>query len=307
MRHTLLIGSIVLAVGSALACSSNGGILDGTFDTTTTPGVDAGASPDADEQGGVGIVPGGAGTGADTGLPCDVQAILEVRCIGCHSSASPPPLLTYANLVAPSKTVPTKTMAQVSLDRMKATTGVMPPLPAVPPTPAEIATFEAWVAASSPKGAVCVAPVDGGAPVVDAGPNPYASAPICTSGKLWKSGNNTSMRPGEACQACHQKQGGPGYTIAGTVYPTAHEPKDCNGSPGPMTVVVTDKNAKVVSITTNAVGNFASSAQLAAPFNVKVVSGNKTRAMVGALTSGDCNSCHTQAGANGAPGRILAP
>jgi predicted CXXCH cytochrome family protein len=24
-------------------------------------------------------------------------------------------------------------------------------------------------------------------------------------------------------------------------------------------------------------------------------------------TTGDCNSCHTQSGANGAPGRILLP
>jgi mono/diheme cytochrome c family protein len=254
MRHALLMGSIALAVGAGFACSSNGGILDGTFEppAPTTPAADAGAAPDTGEQGGVGVVDGGAGTGANTGLPCDVQAILEVRCIACHSTASPPPLLVYADLIAPSKSAPSKSMAQVSLERMKSTTSPMPPLPAVAPTPAEIAAFEAWVTASTPKGAACVTPVDAGAPVVDAGTNPYASAPICTSGKLWTSGNNGSMRPGEACQACHQVQGGPGYTVAGTVYPTAHEPKDCNGAPGPMTVVVTDKNAKVVNITTNA-------------------------------------------------------
>ena len=306
MRHALLTGSLVLAVAAGLACSSNGGIIDGTFDPAN-PTPDAAAAPDADEQGGVGVVDGGAGTGANTGLPCDVQAILEVRCIGCHSTPTPAPLLTYADLMAPSK-VPNKNMAQTSLDRMKSATSPMPPLPAVPPTPTEIATFEAWVAASTPKGAACVDPVDAGAPVPkDAGVNPYNSAPICTSGKLWTSGNNGSMRPGEACQACHQKQGGPGYTVAGTVYPTAHEPKDCNGSPGPMTVVVTDKNAKVINVTVNSVGNFYTGTTLAAPFTVKVVNGNKTRAMAGALTSGDCNSCHTQAGANGAPGRILAP
>ena len=31
------------------------------------------------------------------------------------------------------------------------------------------------------------------------------------------------------------------------------------------------------------------------------------RAMVAAQTSGDCNSCHTLAGTNGAPGRIMLP
>jgi predicted CXXCH cytochrome family protein len=29
--------------------------------------------------------------------------------------------------------------------------------------------------------------------------------------------------------------------------------------------------------------------------------------MSGAVTAGDCNSCHTEQGANGAPGRIMAP
>jgi predicted CXXCH cytochrome family protein len=29
--------------------------------------------------------------------------------------------------------------------------------------------------------------------------------------------------------------------------------------------------------------------------------------MNGTVNSGDCNGCHTVAGANGAPGRILAP
>ena len=142
---------------------------------------------------------------------------------------------------------------------------------------------------------------------MDAGVNPYNTPPVCTSGKFWTSGTNGSMRPGEACQACHQKQGGPIFSIAGTVYPTAHEPKDCNGSPGNMSVVVTDKNNKVVTIPVNGVGNFYSGASIAAPFTVKVQSSQKTRAMSGSLTSGDCNSCHTQTGANNAPGRIMAP
>jgi hypothetical protein len=44
-----------------------------------------------------------------------------------------------------------------------------------------------------------------------------------------------------------------------------------------------------------------------------VVSGDKERAMTATQTSGDCNSCHTVAGTNTvagadpAPGRIVAP
>jgi hypothetical protein len=33
----------------------------------------------------------------------------------------------------------------------------------------------------------------------------------------------------------------------------------------------------------------------------------RERAMVTMQTSGDCNSCHTQNGANAAPGRIVLP
>ncbi len=290
-----------LALGVAIACGTPSTTLDGTWDA---PLPDA-SNADVDEQGGVGVVDGGAGTGSNTGLPCDVQALLEVRCIACHSGKTPAPLLTYADLTAPSPTVNGKTVAQVSLDRMKSTTSPMPPPPAVPPTAQEIATFEAWVNGGTKMGQACAG--DAGTPVADAGTNPYATPAKCTSGTFWTKGDNGSMAPGQACQACHQKQGGPAFTIAGTVYPSAHEPANCNGAPGPMQVVVTDKNAKVVTITTNGVGNFSSNATLAAPFTAKVVAGAKTRAMAGALTSGDCNSCHTQNGTNGAPGRILAP
>ena len=115
------------------------------------------------------------------------------------------------------------------------------------------------------------------------------------------------MRPGGACITCHTMRGGPAYAVAGTVYPTAHEPNDCNGVSGAVTVVVTDKNGVVTTLPVNGVGNFSSRARIAAPFNVKVVNGAKQRVMAGALTAGDCNSCHTLAGVNGAPGRVMAP
>ena len=101
-------------------------------------------------------------------------------------------------------------------------------------------------------------------------------------------------------------RGGPAYTLAGTVYPTAHEPDDCDGVGG-LTVVVTDANGVVTNVTVNQAGNFSSRAKIAAPFHVKVTNGTKERAMAGSLTAGDCNSCHTLAGANGAPGRVMAP
>ena len=43
------------------------------------------------------------------------------------------------------------------------------------------------------------------------------------------------------------------------------------------------------------------------PFKAEVLRGDKTNAMLTAQTNTDCGSCHTAAGANLAPGRILAP
>lgn len=302
LQLAILASSIAGAVVAA-ACSDG----SQTIIIYGGPNPDGGGRPSFDDdsgmQGGVGVVDGGAGTGANTGLPCDIQQLLEIRCIACHSTSMR--LLTYADLQAKSGSNPQRTMAQESLARMKGMGALMPPAPAVPPSMQEIATFEAWVNAGAQMGPECTNMVDGG--TLDAGPNPYNTPPVCTSGKYWMSGNSMSMRPGEACQACHQKQGGPNYSVAGTVYPTAHEPKDCNGSMGGMNVIVTDKNNKVVTVPVNNVGNFATQSSLVAPFFVKVVAGNKTRAMIGSLTSGDCNSCHTENGANNAPGRVMAP
>ena len=47
--------------------------------------------------------------------------------------------------------------------------------------------------------------------------------------------------------------------------------------------------------------------RFSAPYRVRVTDGTNSRAMAGSLTNGDCNSCHTKDGANGAPGRILFP
>jgi hypothetical protein len=109
------------------------------------------------------------------------------------------------------------------------------------------------------------------------------------------------MRPGDACRACHST-----FTIGGTVYPTLHEPLNCNGKTG-VQVVITPASGTAVTLTTNAAGNFYSTAKIATPYTAKVVSGGVERAMMASQTSGDCNSCHTQNGAQNAPGRIIVP
>jgi hypothetical protein len=131
-----------------------------------------------------------------------------------------------------------------------------------------------------------------------------SSAPVCTSGKTWTGGNGQDMRPGNDCKACHS------FTIAGTIYPTAHEPNNCDGTAaGGLKVVITGADGSTVMLTPSATsGNFYSNTNIKTPFTAKVTnSSGAVRMMVASQTAGNCNSCHTPDGANGAPGRIMAP
>ena len=148
----------------------------------------------------------------------------------------------------------------------------------------------------------------GGAGVVT-GSSPFAVAPVCTSKTMTRGGEGPTMDPGMACISCHSRGEGPRFAIAGTVYPTAHEPDQCNGANGStgIQVVITGADGKSITLTPNAVGNFSSAGAVAAPYQAKLVYMGRERLMVAAQTSGDCNSCHTQVGVNAAPGRLLIP
>lgn len=309
-RHVVLFGTVAMAVAAGFACSTSSSEIEPTdtadaSSATPTPSTTTTTTPE-----------GPAGTGANTGLPCDVQAVLENRCLGCHAGQNPgvAPLLTYSDLMAKAASDPTKPLAQLSLERMKSTTAPMPPKPAEAPDPEEIAVFEAWIAGGTKKGAMCTEPpsADAGTPpaAVDAGAGADGGA-TCTSGQFWTMGNTGSglMNPGQTCQGCHQVMGGPAFTVAGTVFPSLGDPNNCNGTNanGTLTVIITDAQNRQTRIPVNAAGNFYTRARIRAPFRARVTDGTKTRAMGGAVTAGDCNRCHTANGANGAPGRILAP
>ena len=121
-------------------------------------------------------VDGGAPTsldgGASSDLPCDVQALITAQCASCHSdppSPGPMPLVTRAFLMMPAESDPTKTVAQVALERMQSATRPMPPTGPLAAT--DIAAFSAWVGAGTPA-ATCAAD-----PEVDA--SPRAAIPEC--------------------------------------------------------------------------------------------------------------------------------
>jgi mono/diheme cytochrome c family protein len=247
--------------------------------------------------------PGGPGSG----LPCEVQGVIEKRCIVCHRDSSPPPLRTYDDLIAKSPTNPTKTMAEMAIEEMKAER--MPPPPARSPEDDEILAFETWVNGGTKRNPVsCTAPSDAGTGT-DAGGG--GGQGKCTSGETWTGGDNGSplMHPGAACNGCHQVSGGPSFRVAGTVFPTLHEPIDCNGSGTnpPLTVGILDADGNTTAMSVNEAGNFYTTETLTFPLRVAVYDGNSTRVMRGTVPSGDCNSCHTAKGNNGAPGRIMPP
>jgi uncharacterized membrane protein len=310
----------------------------GTCGTTTTgtggaPGTTTGTGGAPGGTTGA----GGATGGTAVGLPCDVQAVFQNHCTTCHAatpnSGAPMPLVTRTNLLAPSFANAAQTFAQRAVMRMNGTPSQMPPAPGTPPTATEIAAVNAWVTAGYPAG-TC------GTTATPPPPDPFAVASKCTSNTFWTQGNTGSplMNPGLSCLTCHtgggedsggggggnsgpggggddnggggDDEGAPLYLIAGTLYPSAHEPDLCNGSNGEMNgarVVILDAANRTITLTPNAAGNFFYDGAVTFPFHAKVTFQGRERIMTVAQTNGSCNGCHTQTGANGAPGRILLP
>jgi hypothetical protein len=123
------------------------------------------------------------------------------------------------------------------------------------------------------------------------------------------------MMPGHACIACHEQtiaatgEDAPSFGFGGTAFPSGHEPDDCigSGSEGAR-VTVTDATGRTFTATLNHSGNFFVGAELPTfPITAVLEFQGRKRAMTTPQTSGDCNSCHTQEGDDGAPGRITLP
>jgi hypothetical protein len=146
---------------------------------------------------------------------------------------------------------------------------------------------------------------DGGAGVREDGSADGSGTPtqVCTSGVYYQGLPGPTMDPGDTCPSCHST-----FQIAGTVYPTANEPTDCDGVPSDnLSVVITDADGNVQTLTVNATGNFYSTQKVVFPFHAKVVSQTAERDMLVTQSTGDCNYCHSATGLNGAPGRIMSP
>ncbi len=243
-----------------------------------------------------------SGTGSSgSGLPCDVDTMLKNDCRSCHSKppigGAPMSLDSYSDLIAPAPTNHSLTVAALSLMRMQDASAPMPPSPASLVSSGDLSIFQNWVNSGMPSGTCST----------DGGTDPYGTPVVCTSNTYSTAREGSRMAPGQACNNCHASSGeAPIFALAGTAYPTAHEPDDCNGVSA-MQIVIVDANNRSITLTSNTAGNFDYSGSVALPYHAKIVANGRERAMSAAQTNGDCNSCHTETGASSAPGRIMAP
>jgi hypothetical protein len=65
------------------------------------------------------------------------------------------------------------------------------------------------------------------------------------------------------------------------------------------TVTITGNDGTKITLVTGGTGNFYTSNAIAFPAKVEVSKCPDTKAMLTTITSGDCNSCHKNAGAAG--------
>lgn len=272
-----------------------------------------------------------------SGLPCDVEKVMQARCTSCHGNPlrAPMTLLTRADFLAASRVDPSVSVGARVVVRMADAARPMPPgsAPSVPLS--EQATVLAWVEMGMPLGAVCTTPGEPPAPPDPAeeppvtppqppsAPNPFDAPVQCSSGQFWRDGDDGSarMNPGRACISCHTRErldgedDAPDFIAAGTVYPTGHEPNLCLGTNGttPPGVVVrlVDAVGREYRLPVNRSGNFMlrrrDARDFRMPFRASVLFAGRERAMGSPQMTGDCNGCHTVAGANGAPGRVVLP
>jgi hypothetical protein len=311
--------AVAAGCGSAGSTSNNGGggtgtrIGGNTGGDTSTGGTTAGTGgATGTTTSGTTSTSGSTTVDPNSGLPCDIAAILTNHCTSCHGSpptgGAPISLLTYAELTA---TKNGQTYAAISLQRMQSAAAPMPPGGGVPA--AEIATWQAWVNAGTPTGSC--GDVDAGPPdTTFTDPASHTCDGTITNHTC---NGSTRMNPGEACINCHSSNScggeqGPSFSVAGTVFARGHVPDDCRTSQTLVDltqaqVIITDKNGAAHTLTVNSAGNFSSQSSIPKPYTAKVVYQGKTRAMSAAQSDGDCNTCHTANGANGAPGRIALP
>lgn len=294
-------------------------------------GAGTGAGQAGSGGGGQGSVITSPSALADAGLPCAAAVLLAQACVSCHgrptSGGAPTPLMSLDDLKAASARDPAQSYGQRSVVRLQDSVAPMPPRSSPAPSADAVTQFAAWVSSGMPQGSCAeVASIDAGLTV------PPPIVPTCLSGRYAQkpvagdAHGGTTMAPGLACLSCHTGQNfagqNPGnalncpdeiHDVMGTVFEASYEKDLCRPDAGAVSAATVEilnaNNAIVGTFRVNAGGNFYGDVPggLPMPYTARVVVGTNHRTMATPQTSGDCNTCHTSTGANGAPGRIVLP
>ena len=112
------------------------------------------------------------------------------------------------------------------------------------------------------------------------------------------------MQPGQDCFQCHG-QTAQTWSAAGTVFGAA-ESATSAGVAGTK-IYLTDADGRAFTLTSNPSGNFYTAEALKFPLHAEAEVNGVRMAMSTPVTSGSCNSCHTQPPQNDAPGRLFVP
>ncbi len=315
-----------VATGGNTGMNTGGGAGANTGGSTGTTGGGSGAT-----GGGAGSTGGGNG-GAVTF--CEVQPVVQAQCGACHGVnpvSGAPRLTTAAELSASSPAG--GTMLDRSITRME----TQPVSAAMPPNlggaPSDIALFKAWranaLAPCNPNtGGGGGSNTGGGSGATGGGSGTTGggtgatgggggSGPVmttCASNLTWQVTHASPgfIAPPPLSPKLHtMKHKGPLEGFMGTVYPALHEAPLCMVStvPSGVTVEILDMAGTVrrtFTISAFSDGNFhGGTVGSPSPYRARVkLNGVVKSEMLTAQTNGDCNSCHTAQGAQGAPGRI---
>lgn len=125
----------------------------------------------------------------------------------------------------------------------------------------------------------------------------------CAEGEPGCRGNGSTMLPGADCLACHNdaSREAPTWTAGGTIFTDASGLRAGKN----VTITITDDAGKVVTMTSNTVGNFYTSKSLTFPINVEIEKNGVKKQMASAVDNGGCNSCHSCSGEAG--GKLFQP
>ena len=172
-----------------------GGIVPGptgSASPVTSPSSSAASTPAAAGLPGASATGTAAATPSTGILPCAVDGVLKSSCQSCHAASpiggAPMPLVTYADLMKPAVTQPTRKVYELVKDRIHDTKRPMPPIGSLMPT--DMAAIDAWVG-----GGAVSAPATESAACAPAMPTTSATGPSAMDGSHGK----IVPGPGETC------------------------------------------------------------------------------------------------------------